>query len=270
MTPDGRNLLKKKQKNIMIEAYIKNRIKEKKILLMTHIVLGYPNFEDSFKIVEAMVRAGVDLMELQIPFSEPIADGSVILRANQKSLAAGTTVQECLDFAEKVTSQFDIPFLFMSYYNILFKYNVERFADAMLSVGIKGTIVPDIPPEEGREYISAMKDRQLAPVFIFSPSTPEKRMKYIADAGSGFIYCVARKGVTGDSTDFSKTLDDYLLKCRSATDLPLALGFGVKDKDDIDFLRGRVDIAVIGTQTIRLVENKGVDAVGDFIVGLRP
>ena len=253
----------------MLEGYIKDRLKEKNILLMTHIVLGYPSLEDSFKIVEAMVNAGVDLMELQIPFSEPIADGPVILRANQASLAVGTTVQECFDFASEVTAQFDIPFLFMSYYNILYQYNVERFADAMVKAGIKGTIVPDIPPEEGSEYITAMKTRNLAPVFIFSPTTPVERMKYIAGCGSGFIYCVARKGVTGGNTDFSKTLDDYLSACRSATTLPLALGFGVKDKEDIDFLRGKADIAVIGTQTIRIVEEKGVSAVGGFISGLR-
>lgn len=254
----------------MIESYIRDRIREKNILLMTHIVLGYPSFEDSLGIVEAMVAAGVDLMELQIPFSEPIADGPVILRANQESLASGTTVKECLDFAGQVSSRFDIPFLFMSYYNILFAHGIEAFADAMVTAGIRGAIVPDIPPEEGGDYITAMKDRQLSPVFIFSPTTPEERMTYIAGHGSGFIYCVARKGVTGDRTDFSGSLDDYLAKCRRATDLPLALGFGVKDKDDIDFLRGKVDIAVIGTQTIRLVEEKGIDAVGDFIAGLRP
>jgi len=253
----------------MLEEYINNRVKEKDILLMTHIVLGYPSLDDSFKIVEAMVAAGVDLMELQIPFSEPIADGPVILRANQASLAAGTTVRECFDFAKTVTSTFGIPFLFMSYYNILYQYNIERFADAMVKAGIKGAIVPDIPPEEGSDYIAAMKHRRLSPVFIFSPTTPEGRMRYIAENGGGFIYCVARKGVTGDNTDFSTTLDDYLSTCRSATSLPLALGFGVKDKADIDFLRGKVDIAVIGTQTIRIVEEKGVSSVGDFISGLR-
>ena len=108
----------------MIEAYVKNRLKEKELLLMTHIVLGYPSFKDSFDIVEAMVAAGVDLMELQIPFSEPIADGPVILRANQKSLASGATVEKCFEFAEKVTKAFDIPFLFMTYYNILFKLSL--------------------------------------------------------------------------------------------------------------------------------------------------
>ena len=94
---------------------------------MTHIVLGYPSFKDCFRVIEAMVKAGVDLMELQIPFSEPIADGPVILRANQKALEKGATVQGCLDFAQEVTHAFDIPFLIMSYYNILFKYGVERF-----------------------------------------------------------------------------------------------------------------------------------------------
>ncbi|MGD8448946.1 MAG: tryptophan synthase subunit alpha, partial [Desulfobacterales bacterium] len=111
----------------MLESYLKNRLKEKEILLMTHIVLGYPTFEDSFKIIESMVNAGVDLMELQIPFSEPIADGPVILNANQKSLSRKTTVKKCMDFAQKVTGAFDVPFLFMSYYNILFKFGVERF-----------------------------------------------------------------------------------------------------------------------------------------------
>ncbi len=253
----------------MLESHIRNRLKEKDILLMTHIVIGYPSYEESFEIIEAMVNAGVDLMELQIPFSEPIADGPVILHANQQSLAAGATVEKCMDFAEKVTQTFDIPFLFMTYYNILFKFGVERFAEEMSKRNLRGAIVPDLPPEEGGEYLSAMKTHDLAPIYIFSPSTPEERMKYIASFGRGFIYCVARKGVTGQETSFSDQLDEYLARCRDSTGLPLALGFGVKDKADVDFLTGKVDIAVIGTQTIRLVEEHGVGAVGDFIQGLR-
>ncbi|NVM57101.1 MAG: tryptophan synthase subunit alpha, partial [Desulfobacterales bacterium] len=141
----------------MLESYLRARLKEKQILLMTHIVLGYPTFEDSSKIVEAMIEAGVDLMEIQIPFSEPIADGPVILHANQKALAGGATVRECLDFAQKMTRAFDIPFLFMSYYNILFKYGVDRFVSAMAKRGLQGAIVPDLPPEEGHDYLKAMQ-----------------------------------------------------------------------------------------------------------------
>lgn len=253
----------------MLETYLKDRLKDRKILLMTHIVLGYPNFEDSYRIVEAMVRAGVDVMELQVPFSEPIADGPVILRANQEALARGTTVRQCLDFGARVSRDFNIPFLFMTYYNILFKYGVERFGDAMARAGIKGAIIPDLPPEEGREYLEALGRRDLAPIFIFSPNTRLERMRYLASHGKGFIYCVARKGVTGAQTDFSKDLGDYIRRCRTATDLPLALGFGVKDRKDVDYLKGKVDIAVIGTQTIRLIEESGIGAVGDFIAGLR-
>ena len=253
----------------MLESYLKNRLKEKEILLMTHIVLGYPSFEDSFKIIEAMVKAGVDLMELQIPFSEPIADGPVILHANQKSLSRGTTVQKCIDCAQKISGTFDIPFLFMSYYNILFKYGVDRFAGAMSESGLQGAIVPDLPPEEGEEYLKAMEKYNLAPVFIFSPTTPDERMKYLASFGKGFIYCVARKGVTGVDTDFSRQLEKYLDRCRKATDLSLALGFGVKEKKDVDFLKGKADIAVVGSQTIRLVDKEGVGAVGEFIKSLR-
>ncbi len=253
----------------MFESYLKNRLKEKEILLMTHIVLGYPTFEDSFKIIEAMVKAGVDLVELQIPFSEPIADGPVILHANQKALSGGATVQKCIDFAQNVANAFDIPFLFMSYYNILFKYGVDRFAGAMSERGLQGAIVPDLPPEEGEEYLKAMEKYNLAPVFIFSPTTTDERMKYLATFGKGFIYCVARKGVTGVDTDFSKQLWKYLDRCRKATDLPLALGFGVKEKKDVDFLKGKADIAVVGSQTIRLVDREGVGAVGEFIKSLR-
>lgn len=253
----------------MVESYIKNSLRKKEILLMTHIVLGYPTFDDSFNIIESMVNAGVDMMELQIPFSEPIADGPVILHANQKSLSRKTTVQNCMDFAQKVTRAFDIPFLFMSYYNILFKYGVMRFTQAMAQNDIKGAIVPDLPPEEGKDYLDAMEEHHLAPIFIFSPTTPDERMKYLASFGKGFIYCVARKGVTGVDTDFSEQLKKYLARCRKATDLPLALGFGVKEKKDVDFLKGKADIAVVGSQTIRLVDQEGVGAVGEFIKSLR-
>jgi len=252
----------------MLETYLRDRLKEKQILLMTHIVVGYPSFEESLKIVESMVEGGVDLMELQIPFSEPIADGPVILHANQEALTAGATVRRCLDFAQEVTERFEIPFLFMTYYNILFQYGIEAFASQMARRGLKGAIIPDLPPEEGGEYLSAMNGQGLSPIFIFSPATSQARMDYIASFARGFVYCVARKGVTGQETAFSQELDGYLARCHRATTLPLALGFGVKGKDDIDFLKGKADIAVIGTQTIRLVEEFGVGAVKAFIKGL--
>ena len=254
----------------MLEEHLRARLAERDILLMTHIVLGYPSFDDSLRVVESMLEAGVDLMELQIPFSEPIADGPVILHANQGSIAAGSSVERCLRFSEEVAKRFDIPFLVMSYYNILYKAGVGEFARGLASAGLRGAIVPDLPPEEAGEYLAAMAAVGLDPIFIYSPNTTDARMKRIVEHARGFVYCVARKGVTGAETDFSTALDAYLARCRAATDLPLALGFGVKDRADVDALRGKVDIAVVGTQTIRVMEEQGVEAVGEFIAGLRP
>ena len=252
-----------------LESYIRDRRRQKDILLMTHIVMGYPSFEASYDIVRQMVDAGVDLMELQIPFSEPMADGPVILKANQQAIESGATVQKCLDFAEKVAREFNIPFLFMSYANILYKHGMEQFAGRMARMGMKGAIVPDLPPEEAGEYLDAMAKEDLAPIYIFSPETSDQRMKTIDSVSRGFIYCLARKGVTGKSTTFSSELSHYLERCKKATDLPLAVGFGVKEKADIDFLKGKADIAVVGSQTIREVEEKGVDATAPFIRSLR-
>jgi tryptophan synthase alpha chain len=235
---------------------------------MSHIVVGYPDFDQALRLVEQMVKAGVDLMELQIPFSEPIADGPVILHANQQALAGGSTVERCLEFAETVSSRFEIPFLVMTYYNILFKFGVERFVERLAGAGLRGAIVPDLPPEEAGDYLRAMSAYALDPVFIFSPNSSEKRLARIAQDARGFVYCVARKGVTGADTRFSEELGAYLARCRHATELPLALGFGVKDKADIDFLSDKVDIAVVGTQTLRVLEQGGVEAVGGFIESL--
>jgi tryptophan synthase alpha chain len=255
--------------NMPVETYLRQRMAEKKILLMTHIVLGYPSWEASLQVIEAMVGAGVDLMELQIPFSEPMADGPVILRANQKALEMGVSVKACLDFAQEMTEKYEIPFFIMSYYNIFFKYGLERFIQTLKERNLKGTIVPDLPPEEGQDYLQIMEQNRLTPILFFSPTTSDSRMRTIASLARGFIYCLSRKGVTGAETRFAGELSQYLGRCRQATSLPLAVGFGVKDKGDIDFLKGKADVAVIGSQTIRIVEEQGPSAVGDFIAGLR-
>ncbi len=253
----------------MIESILREKMAQNNILLMTHIVIGYPDLETSYEMVREMAAAGVDLMELQIPFSEPIADGPVILKANQEALKKGATVADCLDFGRRAAAEFDIPFLYMTYYNILYKYGVAAFAERMKADHLAGAIVPDLPPEEAEGYLAAMKKADRDPIFIFAPNSSLDRMKKIADVASGFIYCMARKGVTGAETDFSADLDAYLGRAGSATGLPLAVGFGVREKRDVDFLAGKADIAVIGTRSIQIMEEKGMAAVGDFLRGLR-
>ncbi len=243
--------------------------RDKDILLMTHIVLGYPSFEVNREVIGQMVANGVDLIEMQIPFSEPVADGPVIVKANQAALDNKVTVAQCLEFAAGITARHDTPFLFMTYYNIIFKYGEKRFLHKAAELGIKGLIVPDIPPEEGKDFFESAKKYGIAVIMIFAPTSTSERMAELAYYGAGFVYCVARKGVTGRETSFDDEFNRYIDRCRRATTLPLAVGFGISSKEDVDYLTGKADIAVIGTRTIKLVEAEGPAAVGPFIRGLR-
>lgn len=254
---------------MQLQNYIQEKLQDKDILLMTHIVLGYPSFEDNREIIKQMVENGVDCIEMQIPFSEPMADGPVILKANQDSLARGTTIEDCMAFAEEMASTHDIPFLFMTYYNIVFKYGEEEFVKKAKEINIKGTIIPDIPPEMGANLLAKTKENGVDFIFIFAPTSTDQRMKEIDSHASGFIYCAARRGVTGKKTELGDDFSTYLKRCREATDLPLAVGFGIQDKADIDNLIGKADMAVVGSKTIKLVDEQGVDAVGPYIASLR-
>ena len=252
-----------------LEQQLKERLKDKEILLMTHIVLGYPSFTVNRQVIRQMIENGVDCIEMQLPFSEPMADGPVILKANQDSLAGGTRIADCLAFGAEMAAAHDIPFLFMTYYNIIFKYGEEPFFARAKEAGIKGFIVPDLPPEQGETFFRLAEEFQIAPILIFAPTSTDERMRELDRVGRGFIYCVARRGVTGKKSEFGADFSDYLRRCRAATAKPLAVGFGIQNRDDVQALIGKADMAVIGSETIRLVDAHGPEAVGPFITGLR-
>ena len=246
-----------------------NLATKKKILLMTHIVLGYPSFAVNRQVIGQMVTNGVDCIEMQIPFSEPMADGPVIAKACQDSIAAGATVADCLAFGAEMAAAHDIPFLYMTYVNIIFKYGYQRFFVAAKAAGIKGVIVPDMPPEMDDGFFAAARDHGIAPVLIFAPTTSDARMQELDGQAEGFIYCAARRGVTGKKSAMDEETLAYLRRCRAASHLPIAVGFGIQSKEDIDALDGVADMAVIGSKTIQLVDSEGPAAVGPFIAGLR-
>ena len=248
-----------------LEPYIRKRREKKEILLMTHLVLGYPSFEDNREVIRQMVENGVDCIELQIPFSEPMADGPVILKANQDSITKGTTVADCFSFGKEMCDSYHIPFLFMTYFNIIYKYGEETFLNNAREAGIAGLIIPDLPPEEGASFAQSAKEKGIDPIFIYAPTSSSKRMAELAEFGSGFIYCTARRGVTGKKSEFGQAFITYLERCKNATALPLAVGFGIQSASDIEELEGKADLAVIGSKTISLVEEFGTDAVGPFI-----
>lgn len=161
---------------------------------MTHIVLGYPSFEVNREVIKQMVDNGVDCIEMQIPFSEPMADGPVILKANQDSLAAGTKVDQCMNFGAEMSRQYDIPFLFMTYYNIIFKYGEEKFFSDAREAGIQGLIVPDLPIEMGEDFYAQADKTGVTPIQLFAPTSTDERMRQLNSHANGFIYCVARRG----------------------------------------------------------------------------
>lgn len=252
-----------------LQADLQARLQKKPILLMTHLVLGYPSLEINREVIAQMAKNGVDCIELQIPFSEPMADGPVILKANQDSLAKGIKVEDCLQFAAEMAKEFpQVHFLFMTYYNILFKYGEDTFISRAAEIGMKGFIVPDLPPEEGENYLQQCRNNNMAAIMFFTPTSTEQRMEEIAGKGGGFIYCVARRGVTGKQTSMDENLAAYLKRCKTASKLPLAVGFGVSTREDVAVLEGKADMAVIGTATIKLIDEKGATAVGPFIKGL--
>ncbi|MBT5016898.1 tryptophan synthase subunit alpha [Candidatus Peregrinibacteria bacterium] len=242
----------------------------KEILLVSHAVLGYPSFELCLESVAEMARVGVDIIELQIPFSDPQADGPFFTAAQQESVEKGTTTEQCFEFAEEVCRDYpEVNFVFMTYYNIVYKYGVNEFVERAAKIGVKGFILPDLPVEESEEYIAACREHNVDPILMFTPTTSDERMRKIAAQASGFIYCQARLGVTGTHTKFGPEEEAYIARARAATDLPLAMGFGIQQKEDVDFLKGKVDIAICCTQAIKALVNGGVSEMGEFLEGLR-
>ncbi|MBF0381926.1 MAG: tryptophan synthase subunit alpha [Magnetococcales bacterium] len=253
-----------------MEKLIRNT--DKKILLMSHLVLGYPSLQANQEVIGEMVAGGVDLMELQIPFSEPIADGPMIARANQSALDNGFKVREGLAFIADTIKTHKIPFLIMTYYNILLAYGVEDFIKEAARIGVKGLIIPDLPPQEAAQAIGWCKEYgngELDWIQLMTPTSSDARLQEIAGSASGFVYCVARKGVTGNKTDFGNELAEFIKRCRAATSLPLAVGFGVKSREDVAQLTDLAEIAVVGTAAIKIHEEQGAKAVGNFFAGLR-
>lgn len=249
--------------------YINQKKEQKKILLMAHQILGYPGFEANEKMLDLFQQYDVDLLELQIPFSDPVADGTTFLKANQDALENGTTIDECFNWIEKFCKKYSFPILIMTYYNIIFHYGVDSFVKRSKNAGIKGFIVPDAMPENCPEYLEACKKYGMNPIFIATPYTKEERLDYINSISSGFIYCVPRKGVTGIKTDFNTDTNNFLSHCRKHISLPLGVGFGIQNKEDIASLEGEADIAIIGSHFLRLLEREGLRGVENFLKSLK-
>lgn len=240
-----------------LEAYIRQRLQRKALLLMTHVVVGYPSFDTNMAMLEAMQRADVDLVELQWPFSEPIADGPVFVRANQQALDAGVRRDDYFTFMERAAATFDFKILMMGYYNSVLQMGHETFCACLAEHGGCGFIVPDLPPEEAGDLYQHAAIYQQEPIVLMTPTNSPARLQQIATRAGGFVYCAARKGVTGKQTQVNESLETFVGRCRQVTTLPLALGFGLRTGADLRRLRGLVDIGIVGTALLHAWEQGG-------------
>ena len=249
-----------------------NTLKAKdEIGLMTHVVIGYPNLQMTETIVEAMVEEGTDFIELQMPFSDPTADGPTITKANQIALDNGAKIQDCMEMMRRLNEKFNTPFLFMGYFNLIFNYGygkensygVAKFCRDARDAGASGLIVPDIPPDEAQEgYLGACEVNQLHPIAVISPNISDARLHKIAEAASGFVYCTSRTGTTGrpEAIEFD-WLNAFLTKAKQYIPVPLAVGFSLSKREHIERLRGYADVAVVGSYMIQLFDREGIDGV---------
>ena len=252
-----------------LRTYIEGRLGSRKILLMTHVIVGYPSLDVNWRMLEQMERADVDLVELQMPFSEPIADGPVFARANQEALKQGLSTHQYFDFMARATERFGFPHLMMGYYNTVFRLTHRTFCERLSRSGAAGFIIPDLPIEEYHDLAPLSETHGLTPIALFTPTNSDARLAEIGRHGRGFVYGVARRGVTGKPTDLKAGIDALVARYRAATDVPLALGFGIAGGDDVRQLHGSCEIAIVGSALLERWESGGEDGYADFLQELQ-
>lgn len=242
---------------------------EGRCALITYLTLGYPSPADTLKLVPALQAAGSDIIELGVPFSDPIADGPIIQRASHLALQAGVTPRDCLELATEVRgSGVTVPLVLMGYYNPIHSYGVEAFVQDSSSAGIDGFIVPDLPLEEAALLRRACQERGLAVVFLVAPTSSEARIAQIAHATQGFLYVVSRLGTTGTSRSPGDELSSQLETVRRYATTPVAVGFGISSLEQARALATQVDGIVVGSAVVKRAQ-EGADALLDYVSSLR-
>ena len=243
--------------------------KREKPLLMTHLITGYPTLESSLGIARAMIRGGASILEIQIPFSDPVADGPAIVEASHEALRGHVKVEDALALAKKLGEEHTTPLVLMS-------YGITRFVEHAAEAGVAGIILPDIPidTEEGKEFLAAAKKFSVHPILVVSPGVPEERLRFLTKEASGFIYSTSRQGITGADSKFGSELKNFLSLLHKMTDIPVAVGFGVKSKEDVLSLASQAEIIVVGSAFVSLIKNTELKtvplAIEDLVKKLLP
>ena len=244
--------------------------------IMLHIVAGYPTLKKSEELAYVLAKSGADYIEIQIPFSDPVADGPTIMLANEESLKKGTRVKDCFLLMDNLSKKFrkeglKTKLLFMTYFNIVFNFGVENFCRSAKKAGCWGLIIPDITIDEEahEQYFYIAKKHRLKAVQIVSPLTPVARLKKIAKSADGLVYCVSKYGTTGQSGSLNPKLTEYLARVKKQIKIPLAVGFGISEKKHLEAIWGKVEIAVVGSALMNAYIGGEIKAVEKFLKVLK-
>ena len=240
---------------------------------VAYIAAGDPDLNTTHQMVLELDRRGVDVLELGVPFSDPLADGPVIQEASQRALAAGATLEGVLSMVADVRAETEIPIVLFTYYNPIHRYGVERFVKRAADVGVDGVLMLDLPPEEGGDYKARMDEHGLDTIFLVTPTTRDDRMKLIASHTRGFVYYVSRTGVTGERDSLADEIQSKVSAICQYTDMPIAVGFGISTPEHVSEIARYADAVVVGSAIVRRMGEFQHDAdlvakVGDFVGSL--
>ena len=222
--------------------------------LIAYVTVGYPDVETTLRLVPLLARSGCDVVELGIPFSDPLADGATIQQASHVALQNGVTPDVCLDLAARLSAVVATPLVFMSYYNPLLRRGLQTFCAAAAEAGASGLIVPDLPPDEGAALGQASECSGLDLIYLVAPTTPEARLRYAAEMSRGFLYMVSLTGVTGARRELDDGLESFVARARAVTSLSLCVGFGISSPPQAVRVARVADGVIVGSRLLQIVE----------------
>ncbi|WP_294157069.1 tryptophan synthase subunit alpha [uncultured Clostridium sp.] len=242
---------------------IENRLnelkRENKKAFITYMTAGLPDREKSAEIIKVQAEAGIDIIEIGVPFSDPIADGPIIQDASYRSIQKGTNLKKVFELIQEVRKDCQVPIVFMLYYNTILYYGVEMFVDKCIECGVDGMIIPDLPFEETFE-IREFLNKENAPFLIPLVSPVSKdRIPMLVEEAKGFVYCVSSMGVTGQNADFHKDVKNYLRAVKDSSNIPVMIGFGIRNAEDIEGFKDVIDGCIVGSHFIEVMEKSGYD-----------
>jgi tryptophan synthase alpha chain len=234
---------------------------------VAYITAGDPSLEATHKFVLALAEAGADVVELGVPFSDPLADGPTIQRASERALKAGTTLRGVIDLVRRIRQSSQVPLVLFSYYNPILQMGMEKFANATADAGADGVLATDLTPEESSEYRRILRAHHLDTIFLAAPTSDDERLAKIAAVSSGFLYLISRTGVTGAKDTLAEDLPALIRRVRNSTNLPIAVGFGISQPGHVSVLGGLADAAVVGSALVAEIES--AESVSAAVTALR-